>query len=43
MQTKTVTITANTEPATTVLRIKANVNPGADDANAGSTPIQIGG
>ncbi len=44
LQTKTVTITANTEPATTVLRIKANVNPGAEDAadaNAGS--IQIGG
>jgi hypothetical protein len=27
-QTKTVSITANTEPSTTVLRIKANVNPG---------------
>jgi hypothetical protein len=27
-QTKTVSITANTEPATTVLRVKANVNPG---------------
>ena len=45
MQTKTVTITANTEPATTVLRIMANVNPGenanANDPNAGA--IQIGG
>jgi hypothetical protein len=44
MQTKTVTITANTEPATTVLRIKANVNPGegsANDPNAGNT-IQLG-
>lgn len=27
-QTKTVSITANTEPSTTVLRVKANVNPG---------------
>ncbi len=27
-QSKTVTITANTEPSTTVLRISANVNPG---------------
>lgn len=27
-QTKTVSITANTEPATTVLRVKANVTPG---------------
>ena len=43
LQTKTVTITANTEPATTVLRIKANVNPGAEDANAAAQPIQIGG
>jgi len=44
MQTKTVTITANTEPATTVLRIKANVNPGAEDAaDAGNGAIQIGG
>lgn len=44
MQTKTVTITANTEPATTVLRIKANVNPGegsANDPNAGNA-IQLG-
>ncbi len=44
LQTKTVTITANTEPATTVLRIKANVNPGADngsvDPNTGA--IQLG-
>ena len=30
-QSKSVTITANTEPATTVLRIKANVTPSADD------------
>jgi hypothetical protein len=29
-QTKSITITANTEPATTVLRIKANVTPGED-------------
>ena len=44
LQTKTVTITANTEPATTVLRIKANVNPGAEDAaDANSGAIQIGG
>jgi len=43
MQTKTVTITANTEPATTVLRIKANVNPGADDAAGDANTIQIGG
>jgi len=45
MQTKTVTLTANTEPATTVLRIKANVNPGAEgeaamDPNSGT--IQLG-
>ncbi len=31
-QTKTVSITANTEPATTVLRVKANVNPGEQPA-----------
>lgn len=43
-QTKTVTITANTEPAQTVLRIKANVKPGENnDPNAGSAPVQIGG
>lgn len=44
-QTKTVTITANTEPAQTVLRIKANVTPGENpDQNAGgSAPVQIGG
>ena len=44
-QTKTVTITANTEPATTVLRIKANVTPGEDTgeaANGGQT-IELGG
>jgi len=39
-QTKTVTITANTEPATTVIRIKANVNPGAA-TNDGA--VQLGG
>lgn len=43
-QTKTVTITANTEPATTVLRIKANVKPG--EGGAAKTPaaqeIQLG-
>lgn len=44
MQTKTVTITANTEPATTVLRIKANVNPGAENtATPGNGAISIGG
>jgi hypothetical protein len=44
-QTKTVTITANTEPSTTVLRIKANVKPGEGTAegNTGSAPLQIGG
>ncbi|MAY82954.1 MAG: hypothetical protein CMP59_02375 [Flavobacteriales bacterium] len=46
LQTKTVTLTANTEPATTVLRIKANVNPGADDGEATMDPnsgtIQLG-
>lgn len=45
LQTKTVTITANTEPATTVLRIKANVNPGAggeeEEATNGNR-IQLG-
>ncbi len=30
-QTKTVSITANTEPATTVLRVKANVNAGTTE------------
>lgn len=41
-QTKTVTITANTEPATTVLRISANVNPGEGGAvNPNSEPIQL--
>lgn len=40
-QTKTVTITANTEPATTVLRIKANVNAG--DAAGADNTLQIGG
>lgn len=41
-QTKTVTITANTEPATTVLRIKANViaDPNAS-AEGGASNIQI--
>lgn len=33
-QTKTVSITANTEPATTVLRIKANVKPGEGNPGA---------
>lgn len=42
MQTKSVTITANTEPSTTVLRIKANVNPGAENADPNSAPLQIG-
>lgn len=43
-QTKTVTITANTEPAQTVLRIKANVKPGENNnPNEGSAPVQIGG
>lgn len=41
-QTKSVTITANTEPATTVLRIKANVTPSAN-ATTGSAPLEIGG
>ncbi len=42
-QTKTVTITANTEPATTVLRITADVNPGenTDNAAAGEIPVQV--
>lgn len=43
-QTKTVSITANTEPAQTVLRIKANVTPGENsNPNSGSAPVQIGG
>lgn len=37
-QSKTVTITANTEPATTVLRISANVTPGENN----TAPIQVG-
>lgn len=44
-QTKTVTITANTEPATTVLRITADVNPGADGVSTEpqqGEAIQIG-
>jgi hypothetical protein len=44
-QTKTVTITANTEPATTVLRISADVTPGENtgtEAAAGQT-IELGG
>lgn len=41
-QQKTVTITANTEPATTVLRIKANVEVDENaDANAGGQEIQL--
>lgn len=43
-QTKTVSITANTEPTTTVLRIKADVEPGENnDPDAEGAPIQIGG
>lgn len=42
-QTKTVTITANTEPATTVLRIKANVTPGEDTGAEATQNIEIGG
>lgn len=43
-QTKTVSITANTEPSTTVLRISANVTPGENsNPNSGSAPVQIGG
>jgi len=45
-QTKTVTITANTEPATTVLRIKANVTPdpnaAANNAGAGQGNLVVG-
>lgn len=44
-QTKTVTVTANTEPATTVLRIKANVTPGentGDNAAAAGQTIELG-
>ncbi|KAA3652509.1 MAG: DUF1573 domain-containing protein [Bacteroidetes bacterium] len=42
-QTKTVTITANTEPSTTVLRIKANVTPGTGgEANANNPVIELG-
>lgn len=41
-QQKTVTITANTEPATTILNIKANVTPGTD-GGAGSGELMIGG
>lgn len=40
-QTKTVTITANTEPATTVLRISANVNPGEGSVDPNKAPIQL--
>jgi len=45
-QTKTVTITANTEPETTILRIRANVNPGegtAEGAEQTEGAIQLGG
>jgi hypothetical protein len=44
-QTKSITITANTEPATTVLKIKANVTPGEDTeaAATGTVPVQVGG
>jgi hypothetical protein len=40
LQTKNITITANTEPASTVLKIKANVTPGENNAN--SAPLEIG-
>ncbi|MBP6312284.1 MAG: DUF1573 domain-containing protein [Flavobacteriales bacterium] len=36
-QTKTVTVTANTEPKETILRIKANVAPGA----GGAGPVKV--
>ncbi len=39
-QTKSVTITANTEPASTVIQIKANVTPG--EAAVDAAPIEIG-
>jgi hypothetical protein len=42
-QAKSVTITANTEPATTVLRIKANVTPGENNAAENTVPLQIEG
>lgn len=38
-QTKSITITANTEPATTVLRVKANVTPG----ESAPAQIEVGG
>lgn len=38
-QQKTVSITANTEPATTVLRIKANVTPGTGTPATGNVSI----
>ncbi len=42
-QTKSITITANTEPATTVLRISATVNPGEDgEATPDPNTIQLG-
>jgi hypothetical protein len=44
-QTKTVTITANTEPATTVLRITADVTPGENTGTEETTgqTIELGG
>ncbi len=41
-QSKTVTIKANTEPQSTVLRIKANVTPGEDAGDVNSAPLEIG-
>lgn len=44
-QTKTVTIVANTEPETTVLRIKADVTPGEGEdgaANPSGGAVQLG-
>ncbi|MBL4708242.1 MAG: DUF1573 domain-containing protein [Flavobacteriales bacterium] len=39
-QSKSVTITANTEPATTVIRIKANVTPGENPTTV-NPPLEI--
>ena len=39
-QTKSVTITANTEPATTVLRIKADVIPSVNPAESAAAKIE---
>lgn len=40
-QTKTVTITANTEPRTTKLTITANVEVSGDSGQTGGQPIQV--